>query len=115
MPIHVDAVLLHTISGTELSRVRTEFDPLCIFPALPPHPVQPHSQSAGHGHLGYVPLPVRRDGPVFAWSRFVEQLRWVRLHGLGASHSAQRKIRRARGKIKSPTLRDVRRRAGKVN
>jgi len=28
MPIQVDGVLLHAISGTELSRVRTEFDPV---------------------------------------------------------------------------------------
>src|SRR5271170_4412031 len=28
MPIQVDGVLLHAMSGTELSRVRTEFDPL---------------------------------------------------------------------------------------
>jgi hypothetical protein len=32
MPIQVHGVLLHTMSGTELSRVRTEFDPVCIFP-----------------------------------------------------------------------------------
>ena len=28
MPIQVDGVLLHAMSGTELSRVRTEFDPV---------------------------------------------------------------------------------------
>jgi hypothetical protein len=61
MPIQVHGVLLHAISGTELSRVRTEFDPVCIFPTLPPHPVQPHSESSGHGHLGHVPLPAQRQ------------------------------------------------------
>jgi hypothetical protein len=61
MPIHVDGVLVHAMSGTELSRVRTEFDPLCIFPTVPPHPVQPHSQSAGHSYLGDVPLPAQRQ------------------------------------------------------
>ena len=34
MPIQVDGVLLHAISGTELSRVRTEFDPVCWFRQL---------------------------------------------------------------------------------
>src|SRR6202451_3240596 len=28
MPIHLEGVLLHAISGFELSRVRTEFDPV---------------------------------------------------------------------------------------
>jgi hypothetical protein len=61
MPIHVHGVLVHAMSGTELSRVRTEPDPLCIFPTVPPHPVQPHRQSPGHGHLGDVPLPTQRQ------------------------------------------------------
>src|ERR1700679_96380 len=45
------------MSGTELSRVRTELHPLGILPTVPPHPVQPHSESPGHGHLGDVRLP----------------------------------------------------------
>jgi hypothetical protein len=52
MPIHVDGVLVHAMSGYELSRVRTEFDPLRILPAVPPHPVQPNRESSGHRHLG---------------------------------------------------------------
>jgi hypothetical protein len=52
MPIHLDGVLIHAMSGTELSRVRTGLDPFRIFPTLPPHPVQPNSQSSGHSHLG---------------------------------------------------------------
>src|ERR1700733_1181331 len=61
MPIHVDGVLLHAMSGTELSHVRTEFDPLRILPVVPPHPVQPYRESAGHGHLGDVSLPAHRQ------------------------------------------------------
>src|SRR6202166_3006995 len=40
MPIQVHDVLPHTISGTELSRVRTELYQLRIFPSSSPHPVQ---------------------------------------------------------------------------
>src|SRR6202453_4593541 len=54
MPIQVDGVRVHAMSGTELSRVRTELHQLCVFPAVAPHPVQPHSESSGHGHLGDV-------------------------------------------------------------
>src|ERR1700689_3631333 len=45
------------MSGTELSRVRTELHPLGILPTVPPQPVQPHSESPGHGPLGDVRLP----------------------------------------------------------
>ena len=61
MPIHVHGVLLHAMSGTELSRVRTELRQLSILPTVPPHPVQPHSESSGHRHLGDVPLPAHRQ------------------------------------------------------
>jgi hypothetical protein len=61
MPIQVDGVGMHAMSGTELSRVRTEFHQICVFPAVAPHPVQPHSESPGHGHLGDVPLPPHRQ------------------------------------------------------
>src|ERR1700679_2062701 len=57
MPIQVDGVLLRAMSGTELSRVRTEFDPLCVFPAVAPHPVQPHSESSCHAPPGAVAFP----------------------------------------------------------
>ena len=56
MPIQVHGVLLHAISGTELSRVRTEFGPLRILPTISPHPVQPQVESSGHVHLGDLPL-----------------------------------------------------------
>src|SRR6266436_5728929 len=38
------AFLVHAMPGTELSRVRTELDPLCIFPTVPPHPVHPNRE-----------------------------------------------------------------------
>src|SRR5450631_1283252 len=61
MPIQMDGVLLHAMSCTELSRVRTELHQLRVLPTIPPHPVQPHSESSGHGHLGDVPLPTHRQ------------------------------------------------------
>jgi hypothetical protein len=64
MPIHWDGVLLHAMSGTELSRVRTELEPLCIFPTVPPHPIQPNCQSPGHSYLGDVPLPAHGQVPI---------------------------------------------------
>ena len=39
-------VLLHTMAISELSRVRTEFDPLLVIPSLTHHPVQVHRQSS---------------------------------------------------------------------
>src|SRR5580692_13022153 len=60
MPIQVDGVLLCAMSGTELSRVRTELHQLSILPTVPPHPVQPHSEPSGHGHFGDVALPHRQ-------------------------------------------------------
>jgi hypothetical protein len=56
MPIQVDGVLPHTISGTELSRVRTELYKLLIFPTPSPHPVQANPQPASHGYFCNVPL-----------------------------------------------------------
>jgi len=58
--MQVDSVLLHALYGTELSRVRTEPVPLCIFPTVPPHPVHPNRESSGRGHLGDVPLAQRQ-------------------------------------------------------
>src|SRR5712664_982125 len=45
-------VLLHTMSGSELSRVRTELYGLRILPAIAPHPVQANGYFARHRHLG---------------------------------------------------------------
>src|SRR6202045_455427 len=64
MPIHVHDVLPHTISGTELSRVRTELYQLRIFPSSSPHPVQANSQSASHGYFRNVPLPTHGQVPI---------------------------------------------------
>ena len=61
MPIHWGGVLVHAVPDSELSRVRTELDPLCIFPTVPPHPVHPNREPSGHGHLGDVPLPAQRQ------------------------------------------------------
>ncbi len=52
MPNHLDDALVHAMSASELSRVRTEFDQLRILPIVAPHPVQPNSEFPGHGHLG---------------------------------------------------------------
>ena len=52
MPNQVDDALLHAMSDSELSRVRTEFNQLRILPIVAPHPVQPNSEFPGHGHLG---------------------------------------------------------------
>ena len=61
MPIQVDGVLLHAMSGTELSRVRTELHQLWILPTVPPHPVQLHCESSGHGHFGDVAFAPHRQ------------------------------------------------------
>ena len=64
MPIQWDGVLLHAMSGTELSRVRTECYPLCILPTVPPHPIHPNCQSPSHSYLGDVPLPAHGQVPI---------------------------------------------------
>src|SRR6266478_7874245 len=46
MPNQVDGVLLRTMSGIELSRVRTELHRRRILAAISPHPVQADSQPA---------------------------------------------------------------------
>jgi hypothetical protein len=57
MPIQVHGVLLHTITGTELSRVRTELEGRRVLVAIAPHPVQASPQPSSHRYLGNVPLP----------------------------------------------------------
>ena len=61
MPIHFHGVLAHAMSGYELSRVRTEFNPLRILPTVSPHPVQSNRESSGHGYLGNASLPTHRQ------------------------------------------------------
>src|ERR1700676_2133293 len=61
MPIHIHSVLVHTMSGTELSRVRTELSKLLIIPFSSPHPVQPNRQLASHRYLRNTLLPTHRQ------------------------------------------------------
>src|SRR5882762_8943737 len=61
MPNHVDDALLHAMSGTELSRVRTELHRRRILAAISPHPVQADSQPARHRYLGNAFVPTHRQ------------------------------------------------------
>jgi hypothetical protein len=61
MPHQVHGVLLRTMSGTELSRVRTELYRLGILTTIPPHPVQADRQPASHRYLGNVLVPTHRQ------------------------------------------------------
>src|SRR5450432_4514809 len=49
------------MSGTELSRVRTELHRRRIRAAVSPHPVQADSQPAPHRHLGNALVPTHRQ------------------------------------------------------
>jgi hypothetical protein len=103
MPIQVDDVLLHAISGTELSRVRTELDPLRMLPTVPPHPVQPHPESPGHAHLGDVPLPAQRQMQVPS-----SPVRITSCCGLGCFHQQETQQRAALlGDVSQPLLADT--------
>ena len=57
MANQVHSALVHTMSGNELSCVRTELYGLRILPAIAPHPVQANSQTAPQCHLGDVLVP----------------------------------------------------------
>jgi len=61
MPHHVDGVLLHTMSGSELSHVRTELERRRILTSIPPQPVQTNCQPAPHRYLGNVLVPTHRQ------------------------------------------------------
>src|SRR5216684_2628665 len=61
MPNPVDGVLVHSMSGTELSRVRTELHRRRILAAVSPHPVQADSQPATHCYLGNALVPTHRQ------------------------------------------------------
>src|SRR5882762_9615142 len=61
MPNQVDDALLHAMSGSELSRVRTETDQLRIVPTVAPHPVQMNSEFPGHCCLGNVLVSTHRQ------------------------------------------------------
>jgi len=64
MPNHVRDARVHAMSGSELSRVRTEFDQPRIVPTVPPHPVQPNREFPGHGHLGNAFLSSHRQAHI---------------------------------------------------
>jgi hypothetical protein len=61
MPHHMHSVLVHTMSGNELSRVRTELSKLPIVQFSPPHPVQPNGQLASHRYLRNALFPTHRQ------------------------------------------------------
>jgi hypothetical protein len=83
MPIHLDGVLIHAMSGTELSHVRTGLDPFRIFPTLPPHPVQPNGQSSRHSHLGDASCVTAHSHRIawHEWRVVVEVISLVIVHG----------------------------------
>jgi hypothetical protein len=53
-----------TMSGTELSHVRTELHRRRILTSVPPHPVQTNRQPASHRYLGNAPVPTNRQAYV---------------------------------------------------
>src|ERR1700730_2752706 len=61
MPIHQLRRLLHTMSGTELSHVRTELERRRIRTTIPPHPVQANPQLLPHRYLGNALVPTHRQ------------------------------------------------------
>jgi len=61
MPIHLPGVLLPTMPGIELSRVRTELKRWRIVTTIPPHPVQPNRHPATHRYFGNAPMPTHRQ------------------------------------------------------
>src|SRR5207245_7849188 len=89
MPNQVDDALLHAMSGSELSRVRTELDPLRIVPTVASHPVQPNSEFSGHGRLGnvfvsthrqvHIPTPPFRVAPCGCLRCFSQQVAQQRI------------------------------------
>jgi len=61
MPIHLLRRLLHTMSGTELSHVRTELERRRIRTSVPPHPVQANPQLPPHRDLSNALVPTHRQ------------------------------------------------------
>src|SRR4030081_441888 len=61
MPIHLLRRLLHTMSGTELSHVRTELERRRIRTSVPPHPEQANPQLPPHSDLGKALVPAHRQ------------------------------------------------------
>src|ERR1700722_8264678 len=84
MPTHIHSVLVHTMSGNELSRVRTELSKLLIVPLSSPHPVQPNRQLASHRYLRNALLPTHRQVYVPTFPI------WIRTNGrLGCLHQQE--------------------------
>ncbi|MCU1317288.1 MAG: hypothetical protein JWN63_2610, partial [Candidatus Acidoferrum typicum] len=61
MPNHVDDALLHAMSDSELSRVRTETDQLRIVPPFRHYPVQANTEFPGHRRFGNVLVSTHRQ------------------------------------------------------
>src|ERR1700726_576179 len=61
MPIHLLRRLLHTMSGTELSHVRTELERRRVRTTIPPHPVQANPQLPPHRYLGNALVSAHRQ------------------------------------------------------
>ena len=51
---------------SELSRVRTELDPLLVIPSLTHHPAQVHRQSPGHRDFGGFPSSPHHEVAILA-------------------------------------------------
>jgi hypothetical protein len=81
------AFLLHAMSDSELSRVRTELHQLYILPTVPPHPVQPHSESSGHGHLCNTSLSTHRQVHVSSSPALVEPGLFQKVQSVGRERS----------------------------
>src|ERR1700752_3195101 len=84
MPNQVDDVLLHTMSGTELSYVRTELQRRRILTTIPPHPVQAHRQFPPHRHFGNAFVSTHRQVTVSA-----SPLRVAACRRLGCLHQQE--------------------------
>src|SRR5580700_6069660 len=81
MPNQVDGVLVHTMSDTELSRVRTELHRRRILAAVSPHPVQANPQPAPHRYLGDALVSTHRQANVpTSPLRIASRRRLGRLH-----------------------------------
>ena len=78
MPNQVSGDLLHTMSPSRLSRVRTELQMLLIVISLPPHPVEADGQSAGHRHLSDGPFATLAHMDVATSPVGVVAYRWMR-------------------------------------
>src|ERR1700691_1029025 len=92
--------LLRALSCSELSRVRTELDPLRILPTVSPYPVQLHCESPGHARLGNVPLSTHRQAHIAS-----SPVRITACCGLGCFHQQETQQRTALlGDVSQPLM-----------